>query len=151
MNKPPVVSPAVISAGGFIISDTKFSKGDVFTVDDDPSSPVVKFPTDNDPTTIRTFHDDRFVLIVQGETPNQDSTLKSVLIVPITSKGRNTDYTIVVPKIYVPTLPQGGVVFVNLIQPILKKLLKHKIGHVPPDCNEFERINAIFFKMVGLL
>ena len=137
------------------ISQTQLSadirQGDICLVSDVELNPTIKFPSDNLPNNTRTYHGKRYVLILQSNKSNEDKKLKSVLTVPLSHSGGNTSYTVVISKSFFDAVDSDSVALLNIAQSIHKTLIGDKIGHVPPNCQTFQDIRAIYLKLIGII
>ncbi|MFQ5863880.1 MAG: type II toxin-antitoxin system PemK/MazF family toxin [bacterium] len=139
-----------------LIPTIKIRQGGIYKVADDPENPIVKFPEDNLPTEHpkgkRTFHAQRYVLVIQDDKFNQDKNIISVQVIPLSSRGRDTPITITVPDDYLSEGILGpSIARLHLTQPILKVFLKEEVGFVPTNSETFKKVRAIYLRLIGLL
>jgi hypothetical protein len=139
-----------------LIPTIEIRQGGIYKVGDDPENPIVKFPEDNLPTEHpkgkRTFHAQRYVLVIQDDKLNQDKNIISVQVIPLSSKGRDTPLTITIPdECLSEAIPGPSIARVHLTQPILKVFLQEEVGYVATNSETFKSIRAIYLRLIGLL
>ena len=136
-----------------LIPTHEINRGDTFSVEDDPDNPIIKFPEDALPpdhpkAKKRTFHKQRYVLVIQDKAISGLSKVVSVLIVPLSHSGTDTEVTIVIPDEFTD-LPDESVAFLHLTHPILQVFLKEKVGHISTDSSTYKRVMGIFYRILG--
>lgn len=143
-----------------LVPSIEFHQGDIFSVGDDPDNPIVKFPEDNlkkqsaegGKKRKRTFHPQRYVLIIQDDKANNNLALPSVLVVPLSHTGRETEYSVLIPTEYLADhIPGQSIASINLTQPILKIFLRKKSGNVPKNSEVFTKIRATYLRIIGII
>ena len=126
--------------------------GGIYTVSDDPRNPVVKFPANNIPGSRRTHHPQRYVLVVQADAFNEDKEVESVLVVPLSSKGRDTPITIEIHPTLSEEMPdEPSVALIQLIQPIHKRFLNRKVGQLDTSGQEFKDVRSGLLRVMDFL
>ncbi len=139
-----------------LIPTIEIEQGGIYKVDDDPKNPVIKFLSDNlpneHPKKKREFHNFRLALVIQSNKINDDNNMPSTLVVPLSHKGRNTDFTVEIRTKYLDdSVPGDTVAHVHLTQPILKILLRKKVGYLPETAEEFTTIRAVYYRLLRLI
>jgi len=131
-------------------------QGGIYKVVDDPANPIVKFPEDNlpseHPRSKRTFHNQRYVVVAQNDNLNNDNHFTHVLVIPLSSKGRETPLTVMIPDDYLAQeLPGPSCALVYLSQPILKVFLEKEVGFITPSDDIFTTIRSIYLRILGII
>ncbi|MEV4059743.1 type II toxin-antitoxin system PemK/MazF family toxin [Nonomuraea dietziae] len=99
-------------------------RGSVFLVNDN----VLTLP----PNDKRSYHPQRFVVVLSGNARNADPDWKTVLVVPTSSQSKlATSYCVKLGK-GVGNLPKDCWARVTMPQPILKTDLRDRTGELPP-------------------
>ena len=77
-----------------LIPNIEVEQGGIYTVADKPDNPIVKFPEDNlpnkHPRKNRNFHKQRYVLVIQRNSFNEDYQNVSTQIIPLSHKGHDS-------------------------------------------------------------
>lgn len=135
-----------------LIPTIPIEKGGIYAVADDPESPIIRFPEDllrpDHPKAGRTFHEERYVLVVQDDSITNLRNINSVLVAPCSSRGTGTEVTVVIPNSYLE-LRDDTVARLHLTQPILQIFLKRKVGQIPSDDPLYSTLQAILFRIIG--
>lgn len=140
-----------------LVPTVKIHQGDIFSVGDDPQTPIVKFPENSLPPESRhkkkrKFHKQRYVLIIQDDKVNEDIAFPYALIVPLSHLGRETEYTVSIPTQYLAGhIPGDSLALVHLTQPILKIFLREKVGNVPIKSEVFTKVRATYLRLLGII
>ena len=139
-----------------LIPTVDIRQGGIYRVADDPENPIVKFPEDNlppdHPKHKRTFHHQRYVLVIQNNELNQNPDFTHVQVIPLSSQFRETTLSAEIPEQFLAQeLPGPSYALVYLSQPILKIFLTSEVGYVDPSHEVFTKIRAIYLRLVGLL
>ena len=154
---PPPSQPFKDAFQKALVPSAEIHQGDIFAVGDDPKNPIIKFPEDNleqegKPKQPRTFHKQRYVLVIQDDKANSNIAFPYVLISPLTHDARETEYTVKIPTEFLAQhIPGDSYALVHLSQPILKIFLKEHAGHVEVNSKEFETIRATYLRLIGII
>ncbi|MBC8186390.1 type II toxin-antitoxin system PemK/MazF family toxin [candidate division KSB1 bacterium] len=131
-------------------------QGGIYRVVDDPQNPVVKFPEDNlplkHPRGKRTFHKQRYVLVFQSNELNNKNEFPHVQVIPLSSKGRDTELTVEIPDEFLSDgIPGPSIALIHLCQPMLKIFLEKEVGFVLPSHDISTTIRSIYLRIIGLM
>ena len=134
----------------------KVTQGSIYKVSDHPKNPIVKFPEDNLPEDHskkqRSFHKQRYVLVIQDNTLNQNRKINSVLVAPLSHRGIDTNLTVVIPTQFLgQTLPGDAVARIHQTQPILKYFLEEEVGRIPHADELWTTIRATYLSILNII
>jgi len=139
-----------------LIPSIEIRQGGIYKVPDDPINPIIKFPTNNlpedHPQHTRTYHNQRYVLVIQDDKLNKNLSFHYVQVIPLSSRGTETSLTVEIPdELLSQEIPGPSYALVYLCQPILKIFLEKEVGYISPSHDIFTTIRAIYLKLVGLI
>ena len=139
-----------------LIPSIEIRQGGIYRVVDDPNNPIIKFPENNlppeHPRSKRTFHKQRYVLVMQNDELNQNNQFPHVQVIPLTSQGRETALTVeIADEFLAQELPGPSCALVYLSQSILKIFLEKEVGFIPSSHPIFTKIRSIYLRLIGLL
>jgi len=139
-----------------LIPSIEIRQGGIYKVPDDPVNPIIKFPTNNlpedHPKKIRSYHKQRYVLVIQDDKLNKDIGFPYVQVIPLSSRGTQTSLTVEIPDEFLSQqIPGPSYAIVYLCQPVLKIFLEEEIGYISPSHDIFTKIRAVYLKLVGLI
>jgi len=139
-----------------LIPTIEIRQGGIYSVADDPQNPIVKFPENNLPSDhphgSRSFHSQRYVLVIQNDVLNKDPHFKHVLVIPLSSQFRETHLSAEIPaQLLSQEIPGQSYALVYLCQPILKVFLTKEVGYMAPSHDVFTKVRAIYLRLLGLL
>ena len=139
-----------------LIPNIEIRQGGIYKVPDDPKNPTIKFPTNNlpkeHPKSTRSYHKQRYVLVIQDNKLNSDYNFPYVHVIPLSSKGKETSLTVEIPDEFLAQeIPGPSLALVYLSQPILKIFLEEEIGFLPSSHDIFTTIRSIYLRLIGLI
>ncbi len=136
------------------LSGNDIKQGGIYKVGDNSENPTVKFPEDNLPKERydRTFHDQRYVLVIQANRINNILSESSVLVIPLSHRGRDTDYIVEIDSSFlIDSLPDKSYAYILITQPILKELIFESVGFVDPNSDLFTDIRSTYLRIIGII
>jgi mRNA-degrading endonuclease toxin of MazEF toxin-antitoxin module len=139
-----------------LIPAIEIRQGGIYKVADDPINPIIKFPTnnlpENHPQRTRTYHKQRYVLVIQDDKLNKNLSFHYVQVIPLSSRGTETSLTVEIPDEFLSQeIPGPSYALVYLCQPVLKIFLEQEIGYISPSHDISSTIRGIYLKIVGLI
>lgn len=139
-----------------LISSIEIRQGGIYKVADEAINPIIKFPTNNlpkdHPQRTRTYHKQRYVLVIQDDNLNKNLGFHYVQVIPLSSRGTETSLTVQIPDEFLSQeIPGPSYALVYLCQPSLKIFLEKEAGYISPSHDIFSTIRGIYLKLVGLI